>query len=209
MATSIAAGRSNVAVGKQKLIDAALRLGARGTGLDGIGLRELAREAGLNPTTFYCHFDSMEHLAQTVAEAAAAQIMAGIQDVRAHVAKHADVTRCSVEFFLDFVVKQPDVFRVGLRELHGGSPAIRAILRRVLDQIAEESVEQIEHFDLMPGADRALLRQATGGVTYYMFYRALDCAERPQLRAALADEMVQYIRMVFTGSRALATVVSG
>ncbi len=49
--------------GKRKLIEAALRLTAGGRSFASLGLRELAREAGLNPNTFYRHFSALDELA--------------------------------------------------------------------------------------------------------------------------------------------------
>ena len=46
--------------GKLKLIQAALRLITETRSLTSLGLRELAREAGLNPNTFYRHFKSLD-----------------------------------------------------------------------------------------------------------------------------------------------------
>ena len=54
--------------GKRKLIEAALRLTAGGRGFASLGLRELAREAGLNPNTFYRHFDTLDELAREAVE---------------------------------------------------------------------------------------------------------------------------------------------
>ena len=55
----------DIADGKRRLIDAALRLVAAKRSFAALGLRELAREAGLNPNTFYRHFRDMEDLALT------------------------------------------------------------------------------------------------------------------------------------------------
>src|SRR3990167_7560139 len=44
------------APGKRQLMAAALRLSSTSRSLNSIGLRELAREAGLNPNNFYRHF---------------------------------------------------------------------------------------------------------------------------------------------------------
>lgn len=55
----------DIADGKRRLIDAALRLAAARRSFAALGLRELAREAGLNPNTFYRHFRDMEDLAIT------------------------------------------------------------------------------------------------------------------------------------------------
>src|SRR5471030_2495296 len=54
--------------GKRKLIEAALRLTAEGRSFASLGLRELAREAGLNPNTFYRHFDALDELAREAVE---------------------------------------------------------------------------------------------------------------------------------------------
>ncbi|MDF5872783.1 TetR family transcriptional regulator [Pseudomonas aeruginosa] len=54
------------APGKRALLEAALRLGSSSRSLGAIGLRELAREAGLNPNTFYRHFRDIDDLGLTM-----------------------------------------------------------------------------------------------------------------------------------------------
>ena len=44
--------KASAAPGKRLLMDAALRLTSTSRSLSSLGLRELAREAGLNPNTF-------------------------------------------------------------------------------------------------------------------------------------------------------------
>ncbi|MGH8561539.1 MAG: TetR family transcriptional regulator, partial [Nevskiales bacterium] len=90
--------------GKQKLIEAALRLCARdGTTLSSLGLRELAREAGLNHNTFYRHFGDVNALSNAAAEQVAGRIMAGMKEVRRNAATHADATVGAAKYFLEFV----------------------------------------------------------------------------------------------------------
>ena len=48
--------------GRERLIQAALRLASRTRSLTHLGIRELAREADLNPNTFYRHFGTIEDL---------------------------------------------------------------------------------------------------------------------------------------------------
>jgi AcrR family transcriptional regulator len=47
---------------RERILDAAGRLMADGRGLDSLGLREVAREAGLAATSLYNHFPDMEAL---------------------------------------------------------------------------------------------------------------------------------------------------
>jgi AcrR family transcriptional regulator len=63
-----AAAAQELPAGKRKLIDAALRLTAGGRSFASLGLRELAREAALNPNTFYRHFDTLDDLAREAVE---------------------------------------------------------------------------------------------------------------------------------------------
>jgi TetR/AcrR family transcriptional regulator, fatty acid biosynthesis regulator len=190
--------------GKQKLIEAALRLAARdGTALSSLGLRELAREAGLNHNTFYRHFADLEELANTMAVQVSDRIMAGLKEVRRNAATHADATVGSAKYFLDFVQENRDAFVVGLREIHSIESPMRRLMRQVLDDIAIESVEQITSMNLVPGVDAETLRQATSAIAYYMFFRALDFIEHPEQREQITDEIVNFSRAQFLGSMAL------
>ena len=190
--------------GKQRLIDAALRLAARGTSLSSLGLRELAREAGLNHNTFYRHFDDVADLSVVAAEEVATQLMAGMKEARRNAVKHADANRGAAEYFLDYVRRNPDPFIVGVREANTAFTPMRAVIQRVLEQISIESVEQIRDMNLAPGLDRQALLRATAAIAHYMFYRALDFIEHPEQRDAIADDLVTFMNMQFLGAAALS-----
>lgn len=190
--------------GRQRMIEAAMRLAAReGAILSTLGLREIAREAGLNHNTFYRHFEDLDDLGRAATEQIAAQLMQSFGQIRRNSARHADVTTGAVSFFLDFARDHADLIVVGLRELHGHSSPMRRIMQRTLDSIAASSVEQILEMDLVRGLSREALGQATSAITYYMFYRALDYLERPRKRAEISAEIVAYIRAQFLGRIAL------
>jgi len=190
--------------GKQRLIDAALRLAAReGAALSSLGLRELAREAGLNHNTFYRHFGDLNELGQAAAAAVATQLMAALKEIRRNAARHADATVGSADYFLDFVRDNQELITVGMRELHSADSPMRRALQQVLKDIAQESVEQIVTMNLVPGIEREALFQATSAITYYMLYRALDYIEQPRQRRAIRDEIVSFIRAQFMGRMAL------
>ena len=194
-----------IADGKRRLIEAALKLAARdGILMSALGLRELAREAGLNHNTFYRHFDSVDELGAAAAETVAAQIMAGMLEVRRNAARHADASRGAAEYFLDYVHRHPEPFVVGLRELHSRASPMRAALLRVIGQIAAQSVEQIEALRLAPRVGREALLRATTAITYAMFYRALDYLDQPHQRQRICDELTEHIRAQFLGYGALA-----
>jgi len=165
--TTVEAAPAN---GRQRMIEAAMRLAAReGAILSTLGLREIAREAGLNHNTFYRHFEDLDDLGRASAETIAAQLMQGLKQIRRNSARHADATTGSVSYFLDFARENADIVTVGLRELHCHNSPMRKIMQRVLDDIALESVEQILSMDLVRGLGREPLGKATSAITYYMF----------------------------------------
>ena len=68
--------------GKLKLIQAALRLITQSRSLTSLGLRELAREAGLNPNTFYRHFKNLDEFGLQVLGYIAEDMKAGVRELR-------------------------------------------------------------------------------------------------------------------------------
>ena len=61
--------KATEAPGKRQLMAAALRLSSTSRSLSNLGLRELAREAGLNPNTFYRHFRDVDDLGMEIGRA--------------------------------------------------------------------------------------------------------------------------------------------
>lgn len=191
------------AEGKRRLIAAALRLAARGSGLSSLGLRELAREAELNHNTFYRHFGDLEDLGRAAAGEIAAQLMAGMKEVRLGAARHADATIGAVDYYLDCVSANPDVFVVGARELHTAGSPMRRVLHETIEAIAHESVDQITALSLAPLKDRERLFRVALDITHYMLCRALDLLDSPDQREAIRREMIDYVRRQFVGAMSL------
>ena len=189
--------------GKRRLVQAALRLSARGASLSALGLRELAREAGLNHNTFYRHFTHIDELGQAAAEEVARQLMAGMKQVRQNAMTHPDVNLAAARYFLVFVQENPEPFIVGVREAHSVATPMRGVIQQVLRRIASESVEQITSMNLAPGIDDDALLRATSAITYHMLYRALDCIEHPEHEPVIVEEIADFIRMQFLGAAAL------
>jgi AcrR family transcriptional regulator len=82
------------------LIETAVRLVSE-KGMDGLSLSEVAREAGVNRTTIYYHFDSREALAEAVREWSSQQLAAAFTLI----ASSADRTR----YIARFVIENPEV----------------------------------------------------------------------------------------------------
>jgi TetR/AcrR family transcriptional regulator, fatty acid biosynthesis regulator len=186
--------------GKRRLIAAGLRLAARGRGLSSLGLRELAREAELNPNTFYRHFKNIDELGIAAVEEVTRKLRLGLKEVRRRAATHADATRGSAEYFLEFARENSRAFIVGVREIHGGSPAIRAALRKVMDEIAAEVTDDLREMGFGPPDERSALLEVVTAMVDLMFYRSLEYIERPAERRAIVERCVRLARILFTGA---------
>lgn len=217
----------NDAPGKRQLMAAALRLSSGGRSLSSIGLRELAREAGLNPNTFYRHFRDVDDLGMALIEDISSQLRQPLRDLRREAAARAAcceqlklpmlfgidmqrgrrVTHETVQLFFDFVDQHPTVFLIGVRELHGASPRLRQALIAVMDEFAEDMTEDIGNFKLLPAnLSAAQVRQIAYMVSHNLFGQVLDYLGQPERQAAIRALAEEQIILLFTGAAVLRSL---
>jgi AcrR family transcriptional regulator len=211
-------GKRVVAQGKRLLMEAALRLSSQTRSLSSLGLRELAREAGLNPNTFYRHFCNIDELGLAVIGELAEQLRQPLCDLRREAAQRAgapaatagiDLVRgqrvCheTVQLFFAFVGEHPQAFMLGMRELHGASPVLREALRRVMDDFAADMAADIDELQLLPGLDRIAVSEVSAMISRQLFQLSLDYIEQPARREAICAQAEAQIMMMFAGATLL------
>lgn len=197
--------------GRRRLLDAAIRLGARARGTTALGLRELAREAGLNPNTFYRHFASLDELGLAVIAEVAEPLRASLQGSRRRAAARARggplararaVNQESVAHFFEVVERHPQAFMVAVRELHGASPVLRRALQKHLDHVTADMAEDIRALDLLPGLDQPAVAELSAFVIQQLFFWSLDYLEHPTRRPEIRARAERLIEVVFLGAMA-------
>ena len=219
--------KAGEAPGKRLLMEAALRLTSTSRSLSSLGLRELAREAGLNPNTFYRHFRDVDDLGLSVIGEIATLLRQPLRDLRREAAQRAvkgegamlpkllgiDLGRgrrvCheTVQLFFDFVTEHPEAFIIGVRELHGASPVLREALRQVMDDFADDMAEDIIEFRLLPGiVSAAAVRQVSGLISRSLFEQSLDYIGQPQRLETIRALAEEQIVMLFTGASVLQSM---
>ena len=186
--------------GRERLMRAALRLGARKRSLNALGLRELGREAGLNPNTFYRHFKSLEDLNLAIIEQFGSELRPALSDIRRSASTPQDAARGSTEHVFDFAARNPEVFIVGVRELHGASPAVRQALREALEAFAGDMADDVRLRGLAPGLDPGRLSEVSMAVVRQTFYLCLDYLEQPQRRDELVRQAIDFVEMLIAGA---------
>lgn len=198
--------------GKRKLIEAALRLTASGRSFTSLGLRELAREAGLNPNTFYRHFDTLDELAREAVESVSRRLRPMLRRERwlaAHDEPHSVPRRACMAFFA-FTLKNREAFLSALAEYHGTSPALREAVRANLHEVSAEMADDVVQLELMPTLARETVDEVCTQIVLQLFHLSAEYIDADAARrAALIDYAERFIVRLFAGSMLLAQHETG
>jgi len=186
--------------GKLKLVQAALRLVTASGTLNSLGLRELAREAGLNPNTFYRHFNGLEEFGLEVLEYIASDLKTGVRQLRLAAQSQQQASRETVAFVYEYFLKHPEATTVAVRELHGPSPLLRAALANQLEISAREMAEDIIERKLMPLLEAEVIYEISRMTIRYILFRAVDYIDRENQRDTIQLETERYINRQFLGA---------
>lgn len=189
-----------LAGGKLKLVQAALRLITQSRSLTSLGLRELAREAGLNPNTFYRHFRNLDEFGLQVLGYIAEDMKAGVRQLRQMADSSEQASHDTVTFVYHYFLANPAATTVAVRELHGPSPVLRRALEAQLDASAREMAEDILERGLVPGVNEVVVQEISNMTIRYILFRAMDYIEKPEQRERIQVETERFINRQFRGA---------
>jgi TetR/AcrR family transcriptional regulator, fatty acid biosynthesis regulator len=136
---------------RSALLRAALQLGSA-HGFSSVGLREVARTAGIAPTSFYRHFADMEELGLALAEDLVGALLRGVVAERT-AGPVSDALLDVMNAVLDGAAADPELTRFMLAELAGCSPRLRAALRARVSELAgtlHDLLQRAEQQDSIP-----------------------------------------------------------
>ena len=184
---------------RRAIIDAAFAMLSADHSYSNLSLREVAREAGIAPTSFYRHFKDMDELGLTLVDEAGLMLRQLMRQARARIENgKGSVVHVSVETFMEFVDINSNEFRLLLRERSGTSKAFRRAVYREIQHFVEELTEYIQartkasHDDAWHEADALVTIVFNAGA------EALDL--NPEKKAQLANKIIQQLRFVIKGS---------
>ena len=186
--------------GKLKLVQAALRLITESRSLTSLGLRELAREAGLNPNTFYRHFSSLDEFGLQVLTFVAEDMKAEVRKLRQMAASSEQATSGTVSFVYHYFLANPAAITVAVRELHGPSALLRRALENQLDASAREMAEDIIERNLVPVVPPETIHEISRMTIRYILFRSMDYIDKPEQREIIKRETELFINRQFRGA---------
>ncbi|PTR34299.1 TetR family transcriptional regulator [Luteibacter sp. OK325] len=195
------------AIAREDLIIAALKLIGPHRSLSTVSLREVTREAGISPNSFYRQFRDMDELAIALIDLAGRSLRTIIGQARERATStDRSVIRVSVETFMEQLRADDKLLHVLLREGAVGSDAFKQAVERELSYFEDElRVDLIR----LAAAERARLHEpalVSKAITRLVFAMGAVAMDQPPERdPELIEQISQMLRMIITGARVLDT----
>lgn len=183
---------------RRALVSAAFNQLSAEKSFSNLSLREVAREAGIAPTSFYRHFGDMDELGLEMVDEAGLMLRQLMRQARKRIDAGGSVIVGSVETFFEFITNSPNVFRLLLRESSGTSQAFRTAAAREIKHFIDELTEYIAHKN---GYSRYIAYvQAEGIVTIVFTAGATALDLHKQEREQLKERVILQLRMLAKGA---------
>lgn len=202
--TPVGAGRKPV-ISREDVLAAAIKLLGPHRSVSSLSLREVAREAGIAPNSFYRQFRDMDELAVALIEMAGSSLRQIIGEARQRARTNRSVVRGSVEAFMAQLRSDDRLLHILLREGTVGSDAFKQAVDRQLNFFEEELRRDLIRLAAVNRTglyEPALTAKAITRLVFAMGATAMDLPadKLPQL----SEQLVVMVRMILTGTRSLA-----
>lgn len=187
---------------KEELFQAALNLIGPQKSIASLSLREVAREAGIAPNSFYRHFKDIDELAIELIDKSAVILRQILNEARLKASKDSSIVRSSVEVFIEQLDADEGNLSLLLREGYTGSASYKAAVEN-----------QLKYFQQELQADLVRLEQdfpnkmvhpdlAAKAITQLVFNMGAKLIDMPiSERKEVAEQTIIMIRMILEGAR--------
>jgi AcrR family transcriptional regulator len=198
-----AQGRKPV-ISRNDLVEAALTLVGPHRSVSTLSLREVARQAGIAPNSFYRQFRDMDELAVALIDRAGSSLRQIIGEARQRATTGSSVVQTSVQTFMAQLRSDDKLLHILLREGTVGSPAFKAAVDRQLRFFEQELQQDLVR--IAEATQTALHEPATTAraITRLVFAVGASTVDLPRERDAQAtEELVTMVRMILRGAQVM------
>jgi AcrR family transcriptional regulator len=147
---------------RRALLDAALEQMDGGYGFDSLSLRRVARAAGVVPTAFYRHFDSMDELGLALVEESVATLRSMLREARDGGAQPQHLIARSVEILVAHVREHRRHFAFMAHARASGNAVLRHAIRSETRLFASELATDIARLPILRDWSTADLQMLAG-----------------------------------------------
>jgi len=185
-------------------MEAALRLMSTGRSYTSLGLREITREAGVVPTSFYRHFLDLDELGLALVEETGLTLRRLLREARREGVPPIRIIEHSVRIYRQFVRDHRLHVLFMASERWGGSPLIRRSIRYETRHFASEMAQDLRELGLLSNLSMPTLQSVCGLVVNTMLNAASDFIDVPEGQPDVDEEMtedfVRQLRVIFLGA---------
>ncbi len=185
---------------RRAIIDAAISQLSVEKSYASLSLREVARGAGIAPTSFYRHFKDMEELGLTLVDECGLALRQIMRKARKRFEKGGSVIRTSVKTFMEFTETNPNIFRLLFHERSGTTHALRTAVDREIQFFIVELTDYVQAV----GYDKASAFAQAEAMVAVVFYAGAESLEaKPAQRRQVERRVIQQLRYIAAGARSL------
>jgi len=184
------------------LISAALEMVANGRAFSSLSLREVTRTAGVVPTAFYRHFQTMDDLGLAIVEEALPDLRSQMRALRHESVSMESLLISSVDVFFDFVLDHVQEFLFFGREITGGSATLRKALRMHTVRFGYDLADDLERIGFarhLNDAERFMVADLLVRAVLTTSQDMLALRHHPEAMKALRQRTAQQMRVVVLG----------
>lgn len=190
-------------ISRDELLAAAMALLGPSRSVSTLSLREITREAGVAPNSFYRHFHDTDALAVALIEASGASLRRIFSEARQRAGQEESVVKTAVDVFMNQLDAEDGYLPLLMREGRVGSAAFRQVVEnqiRYFEDELQQDLVLIAQLRGTPLSQPALVARAITRLVFTMGTLALD--QDADGRLAIRDQTVTMIRMLIAGAQA-------
>lgn len=189
---------------RNSLTQAALQLMGEGRSFTSLGIREIAREAGMVPNAFYRHFRNTDDLGLALVEEVGVTLRRLLREARQSDAAELDMVRRSVKVYHDYVLQNRLLFLFISSERSGGSRILRMAIRNDVTHFSNEMAQDLRRLGVYKDMPTATLQLVCNLLVNTMLAAATEIldlpSDHPLLEGEMIDNYVQQLQMVLVGA---------
>lgn len=199
------AKQTRKAATRQLLLTATADALATGRSFDTMSLREIAKLAGIAPTSFYRHFHHMEDLGLALIEEQGKALFAVIEDVRGHVTLGQSLIRSWVGAVYDFILANQGLSRMIVQESLSPESPFRAASESLFLALSSDLADYLEQEAQQRDVPLAYPRLAANAMVSIMFTTGIALLNAPEGdRDRHVDAAVIKVKMILRGAESLS-----
>lgn len=178
---------------REALLDAALEL-SQEAGFAQVSLRQVTRAAGVVPTAFYRHFDSMDQVGLALVERSFGTLRQMMRDAQSDPDLFTDLIASTIDILVATVKDNRDHFAFVGRERLGGSAPVREAIQRELELFVSETAVAIRVLPVVSSWTTDDVVTLSGLFVRNMVFRAEQVLAMPAGRADLEADLKAKMR---------------